>query len=253
MIKHSLYRASATLSAAPLRTKTTKSTGKRVYKYRPGAQRPEFPEFSERERVPRADSSTDDMNIFRFTKHKETLAPRRYSVDVKELDNAVLPEDIDPSSERYVSKLVLSVKGSCYSTIRSYFVFAHFAAECLEINVTKEPGKLVTGVYTINRSPFVHGAHKDRFKRDIWNRKLILHDISGTTADVYLSYVERNLPAGLTMAVTEERLTDINLDFLDTFYHETNSKLLKEIGGEDFNKRRSVVPNVHVEVEQEAD
>ena len=51
-------------------------------------------------------------------------------------------------------------------------------------------------VYTVNKSPVVHGKHKDRFKRDLWNRKLILHDISGTTADVYLSYVQRNIPPG---------------------------------------------------------
>ena len=37
------------------------------------------------------------------------------------------------------------MKSSCYSTLRSYFIYSHFAAECLQIQTSMEPGKLVTG------------------------------------------------------------------------------------------------------------
>ena len=53
--------------------------------------------------------------------------------------------EISPSGERYVSKLVLSMKSSCYSTLRSYFLYSNFAAECLDIKTSYHSGKLVTG------------------------------------------------------------------------------------------------------------
>lgn len=185
--------------------------------------------YTDREAAKRSDSKYDRINPQVFIKHKESLDPRRYTADVEQLEKSALREEIDPSGERYVSRLVLSMKSSCYSTLRSYFIYSHFAAECLQIQTSMEPGKLVTGVYTVNKSPVVHGKHKDRFKRDVWNRKLILHKISGTTADVYLSYVERNIPAGVTMAVTEERLTELPLDFVKSFYSETNEQIRQEV------------------------
>lgn len=187
------------------------------------------PQYTDREAVPRSDAHYDMVNPLAYIKHRETLDPRRYSVEVQSLEANSLRPEISPEGERYVSRLVLSAKGSCYATLRSYVIYMHFAAECLEIETEVESGKLKTGVYTINRSPHVHGAHKDRFKRDVWNRKLILHDISGTTADVFRSYVERNIPAGVTLAVTEERLAPLPLEFLESFYQQTNSAIQDEI------------------------
>lgn len=202
--------------------------------------------YTEREAATRSDSKYDRVNPHLFVKHRESLDPRRYTADVEQLEKSALRPEIDPAGERYVSRLVLSIKGSCYSTLRSYFIYSHFTAECLDIQSTMEPGKLVTGVYTVNKSPVVHGKHKDRFKRDLWNRKLILHDISGTTADVYLSYVQRNIPAGVTMAITEERLTEIPLEFVKSFYSETNNQVKLEVGNE-FDSLRSLVSDDVVE------
>ncbi|KAL5269352.1 hypothetical protein ACHWQZ_G002992 [Mnemiopsis leidyi] len=194
--------------------------------------------YTSREADKRSDSQYDRIHPHLYVKHRHTLDPRRYSADVELLEKSALREEIDPAEERYVSRLVLSMKCSCYSTLRSYFIYSHFTAECLEIQTSMEPGKLRTGVYTVNKSPVVHGKHKDRYKRDLWNRVLILHDISGTTADVFLSYVQRNIPAGLTMSVTEERLTELPLDFVKSFYTETNNMVKEEVG--DLDSLRSV-------------
>ena len=45
---------------------------------------------------------------------------------------------------------------------------------------------------TVNRSPFKHGYHKDRFSRDLFNKHILLKDLSGSTADVYLEYLQVN-------------------------------------------------------------
>ena len=52
--------------------------------------------------------------------------------------------------------------------------------------------------------------------------------------------------AGVTMAITEERLTEIPLEFVKSFYSETNNQVKLEVGNE-FDSLRSLVSDDVVE------
>lgn len=161
-------------------------------------------------------------------KHAFKKPSEPFTCSQKELDKMSLPAAINPPGERYIGTLLINVRCSQQAVLNSYCMFAQYSAEQLDMKHEITPGKITRSVITVNRSPHVHGAHKDRFTRDLFNSHIIIKDVSGSTADVYVEYLQRHMTEGMSMSVTEERLVEISDEFLNTFYSDTNREMSKD-------------------------
>jgi len=175
-------------------------------------------------------------------KHSYRLPAPPFTCTQSELNAVQLPAAINPSGERYVGTLLVSVRCSSKAVLDSYCMFAEYTAQQLSSNPTITPGKITRSVMTVNRSPFIHGLHKDRFSRDLFNTHITLKDVSGSTADVFLEYLQRHMTEGMSMSVTEERLVEIDDTFMDSFYTHTNQEMT-DMSNKAIAVRRSSVTN----------
>ncbi|KOC59370.1 28S ribosomal protein S10, mitochondrial [Habropoda laboriosa] len=78
------------------------------------------------------------------------------------------------------------------------------AAEALEINVHRnvELRKPIHERLTLLKSIHVHKKHRVQYETRTYYRYLDFFHLTGSTADTYLEYIERNLPEGVAMKVT---------------------------------------------------
>jgi len=89
------------------------------------------------------------------------------------------------------------------AVLKSYSWFAGSAAKELDINVEKsfapeEPHKQRK---TLLRSAFVHKKHRVQYEMQTYYHFMTLKNTTGSTADTYLEYIQRNLPEGVSMKV----------------------------------------------------
>jgi len=59
---------------------------------------------------------------------------------------------------------------------------------------------------TLLRSIFVNKHCREQYEMRTYFRIILLKYLTGSTADTYLEYVERNLPEGVSMRVTKHQL-----------------------------------------------
>jgi len=57
--------------------------------------------------------------------------------------------------------------------------------------------------FNLLRSVFVHKKHQVHYEVRTYHRILNLHKLTGSTADTFLEYIERNLPEGVGLKVTK--------------------------------------------------
>ena len=56
---------------------------------------------------------------------------------------------------------------------------------------------------TILRSRFVHKKHRTQYEVRTYFRFMNFHRLTGSTADTFLEYIERNLPEGVALKITK--------------------------------------------------
>lgn len=56
---------------------------------------------------------------------------------------------------------------------------------------------------TVLKSAFVHKKHRVQYETRTYYRYLELLKLTGSTADTFLEYIQRNLPEGVAMKVTK--------------------------------------------------
>ena len=56
---------------------------------------------------------------------------------------------------------------------------------------------------TVLKSVHVHKKHRVQYETRTYYRYLDLFNLTGSTADTYLEYIERNLPEGVAMKITK--------------------------------------------------
>ncbi|XP_043250747.1 28S ribosomal protein S10, mitochondrial isoform X1 [Colletes gigas] len=115
----------------------------------------------------------------------------------------------EPPDKLY-SKIEVEVRGNDRAVLKSYGIFTTAAAEHLNITMGRNvaPYKAIHERLTVLKSVHVHKKHRVQYERRTYYRYLDFFNLTGSTADTFLEYIQRNLPEGVAMKVTKvERRT----------------------------------------------
>ncbi|KAJ8356922.1 hypothetical protein SKAU_G00197160 [Synaphobranchus kaupii] len=104
----------------------------------------------------------------------------------------------------------VQVKGHDRAVLDSYEFFAKMAAQELGIHVGKvgEPTKTIERM-TLLKSVHIFKKARVQYEMRTHYRCIELAHVTGSTAMVYLEYIQRNLPEGVAMEVTKTELVKI--------------------------------------------
>ncbi|XP_020012687.2 small ribosomal subunit protein uS10m isoform X1 [Castor canadensis] len=106
-------------------------------------------------------------------------------------------------------RLSILVKGHDKAVLDSYEYFAVLAAKELGISIkVHEPPRKIER-FTLLKSVHIFKKHRVQYEMRTLYRCLELERLTGCTADVYLEYIQRNLPEGVAMEVTKTQLEQL--------------------------------------------
>ncbi|XP_050479139.1 28S ribosomal protein S10, mitochondrial [Bombus huntii] len=110
--------------------------------------------------------------------------------------------------DKLYKKLEIEVRGNDPAVLRSYGEFAVVVAGHLDITVGRHVAirKPIFERLTLLKSIHVHKKHRVQYERRTYYRYVDLFNLTGSTADTYLEYIERNLPEGVAMKITKVEL-----------------------------------------------
>ncbi|XP_025979061.1 small ribosomal subunit protein uS10m isoform X2 [Dromaius novaehollandiae] len=117
---------------------------------------------------------------------------------------------ISDEPETLYKRLSLLVKGHDKTVLDSYEYFAVLAAKELGISVEKvhRPPKKIER-FTLLKSVHIYKKHRVQYEMRTHYVCLELKHLTGSTAAVYLEYVQRNLPEGVAMEVKKTKIETI--------------------------------------------
>ncbi|PFX13183.1 putative 28S ribosomal protein S10, mitochondrial [Stylophora pistillata] len=113
--------------------------------------------------------------------------------------------------ETLYSLINIKYKGSDEAVLRSYTKFMTMAAKHLDIDISDRI-LLPTAIerYTILKSPHIFKKHRAQYEIRTHGRMLQVRNVTQETADVFLEYVQRNIPEGVSMKVEQTELESIS-------------------------------------------
>uniref|UniRef100_A0A1A8GVZ4 Small ribosomal subunit protein uS10m n=1 Tax=Nothobranchius korthausae TaxID=1143690 RepID=A0A1A8GVZ4_9TELE len=124
-------------------------------------------------------------------------------------------------------KVVVLVKGHDRAVLDSYEFFVTTAANELGITIGKvfEPPKDIER-FTLLKSVHIYKKHRVQYEMRTHFRCIELLHLTGCTAQVYLEYIQRNLPEGVAMEVTKTVMEKIPDHILEPMWkeHPTDDK-----------------------------
>ncbi|XP_049726008.1 28S ribosomal protein S10, mitochondrial [Elephas maximus indicus] len=113
---------------------------------------------------------------------------------------------ISDEPDTLYKRLSVLVKGHDKAVLDSYEYFAVLAAKELGISIkVHEPPRKIER-FTLLKSVHIFKKHRVQYEMRTLYRCLELEHLTGSTADVYLEYIQRNLPEGVAMEVTKTKL-----------------------------------------------
>ncbi|MBZ3870223.1 Transcriptional-regulating factor 1 [Sciurus carolinensis] len=116
---------------------------------------------------------------------------------------------ISDEPDTLYKRLSILVKGHDKAVLDSYEYFAVLAAKELGISVkVHEPPRKIER-FTLLKSVHIFKKHRVQYEMRTLYRCLELEHLTGCTADVYLEYIQRNLPEGVAMEVTKTQLEQL--------------------------------------------
>ncbi|KAI4882977.1 hypothetical protein NFI96_015781 [Prochilodus magdalenae] len=109
-----------------------------------------------------------------------------------------------------LQKLTMLVKGHSKAVLDSYEFFVTLAAKELGLTLAKvtEPPKNIERL-TLLKSVHIFKKHRVQYEMRTHYRCIEIFRITGSTAHVYLEYVQRNLPEGVAMEVTKTAIEKV--------------------------------------------
>lgn len=119
-------------------------------------------------------------------------------------------------------KVSVLVKGHDKAVLNSYRFFAMMAA--------KELGITIGRVYelprdmermTLLKSIHVHKKHRVQYEMRTHYKCIELWNVTGSTSQVYLEYIQRNLPEGVAMEVTKTAIEKIPEHILEPMWKDS--------------------------------
>nr|XP_003699227.1 PREDICTED: 28S ribosomal protein S10, mitochondrial-like isoform X1 [Megachile rotundata] len=113
--------------------------------------------------------------------------------------------------DKLYKKIEIEVRGHDPAVLKSYVTFTTMAARHLELDVSNivSPRKPVHERLTLLKSVHVHKKHRVQYETRTYYKYFELFKLTGSTADTYLEYIERNLPEGVAMKVTKVELNNL--------------------------------------------
>ncbi|KAI5645628.1 ribosomal protein s10p/S20e domain-containing protein [Phthorimaea operculella] len=123
---------------------------------------------------------------------------------IKPVDDVAPP----PSSvelDKLYKRVELEMRGIDPAVLLSYSWFCIAAASHLGIEVTKSWAlrKAEKERHTLLRCVHIYKKHKVQYEIRTYFRFIHLQRLTGSTAETYLEYIERNLPEGCALKVTK--------------------------------------------------
>lgn len=102
------------------------------------------------------------------------------------------------------------------AVIRSYNKFIGLTAKHLNLNIEhSEPAnRYRTKRWTLLKSRHVHRKHMVTYEVRTYHHTIRVVRLTGSTADTFLEYIQRNLPEGVSMRVGRERMEKLPEHFL---------------------------------------
>ncbi|XP_071558032.1 small ribosomal subunit protein uS10m [Temnothorax nylanderi] len=107
--------------------------------------------------------------------------------------------------DKLYKKIEVEVRGNDPAVLKSYGEFVMMAAGHLNINIGRNiaPRKAIHERWTVLKSAHVHKKHRVQYEIRTYYRYLDFSKLTGSTADTFLEYLQRNLPEGVAMKVTK--------------------------------------------------
>lgn len=120
-----------------------------------------------------------------------------------------------------LQKVSVFVKGHDKSVLDSYEFFATMAAQELGITLGQvfEPPKDIERL-TLLKSVHIFKNHRVQYEMRTHYRCIELCHVTGSTAQVYLEYIQRNLPEGVAMEVTKTAIEKIPDHILEPMWKD---------------------------------
>ncbi|KAI1897986.1 hypothetical protein AGOR_G00088940 [Albula goreensis] len=117
------------------------------------------------------------------------------------------------------------VKGHDRAVLDSYQFFATMAARELGIRIgnVNEPEKRIHRL-SVLKSVHIFKKHRVQYEMRTHYRCIELEHVTGSTAKVYLEYIQRNLPEGVAMEVTKTELVKIPDHILKPMWADSASE-----------------------------
>jgi len=113
-------------------------------------------------------------------------------------------------AERLLSLLTLKVRGSDPAVLDSYTQFMRRAATVLNLDVS---GKVILPMHiekrTLLKSPHIFKKHRYQYELRTHARMLQVRELTGDTSDIFLEYIQRNIPEGVSMSVEQTELEPV--------------------------------------------
>lgn len=102
------------------------------------------------------------------------------------------------------------------AVLDSYEKFVTMAAHHLGIEhvKTETPFRLIKR-RTLLASRHVHKKYRVQYEIRNYYRHLLFKNLTGSTTDTFLEYVERNIPEGVLFEVEKHRLSELPFDLVD--------------------------------------
>ncbi|KAM7538950.1 hypothetical protein Aperf_G00000056896 [Anoplocephala perfoliata] len=138
---------------------------------------------------------------FRFPLYS-SLNAAKFSTNKEPIDG----EEVD-EPDILIKKLELEVKGHEPAVLKSYESFiknvcSHFDLDC-SAETRNSP---IFDRLSLNKSPFIHKKHQRQYEFRTYVKIFTIPHLTGCTANIFLEYVQRNIPGGVHMIVKQHRV-----------------------------------------------
>ncbi|KAJ3606591.1 hypothetical protein NHX12_026112 [Muraenolepis orangiensis] len=131
------------------------------------------------------------------------------------------PITVTDEPDSLFQKISVLVKGHDRAVLNSYEFFATMAAKELGITLGNvfEPPKDIERL-TLLKSIHIFKKHRVQYEMRTHYRCLELFRVTGSTAEVYLEYIQRNLPEGVAMEVSKVAMMKVPEHILEPMWEE---------------------------------
>nr|CAG4638131.1 EOG090X0GP9 [Chydorus sphaericus] len=129
--------------------------------------------------------------------------------------NSTLPQHSLTNTSEEVDCLYKTLKVEIRSgepaVLSSYSWFTTHAAKLLGITIGScwTPPKAHHDRLTLLKSVHIYKKHRVQYEVRTYYRHMTFHNLTGSTADTFMEYVQRNLPEGVAMKVTKTSIQQL--------------------------------------------